>query len=79
MAGRRLSNVPSAVQELKRLSSRSARMEFRIIDFVDVSFKEQVAVTAHSDALIGMHGAGMRLTPVLGSIIESFCPNCQSI
>lgn len=64
-AGRSIENIDELVEALNALPrSHSAqagqlRIQARAVDFVDLSFREQLALVRRTDVLVGAHGAGL--------------------
>ncbi|RLN87785.1 hypothetical protein BBJ28_00008536 [Nothophytophthora sp. Chile5] len=60
--GRKLQRVwvnEDEVMDNMRLEYKGLNVEFRSIDYVNLSLEEQMTTTIASDMILGMHGAGM--------------------
>ena len=72
--GRRFANSRELVKALRKLNGRIVVNE---VDFADVDFDQQLAISRATDILVAMHGAGLAQMMFMhphGSVFEFFCP-----
>ncbi|KAF0981018.1 hypothetical protein FDP41_012806 [Naegleria fowleri] len=72
--GRQIANEDDLLKALKKYELDHKTIVVERVDFAQLSFKEQIQKTYHSDFLIGMHGAGLThafwLPPSRSAVLE---------
>ncbi|KAG2382385.1 hypothetical protein C9374_005587 [Naegleria lovaniensis] len=72
--GRQIANEDDLLKALKKYELEHKNIVVERVDFAQLTFKEQIQKTYHSDFLIGMHGAGLThafwLPPSQSAVLE---------